>query len=1036
MARIPQDELDRLKREVSIAELAEAQGVKLRRNGKTATGLCPLHDDHDPSLHIDLEKNLWRCFGCDQGGTVIDWVMKEHGVSFRHAVEILREHLGTSPVVNGETAPGLPLACPLDLEANDDTLRNQVVEYYQRALPGNPSALAFLERRGIALQDAINTFKLGFADRTLGLRLPNRQLKAGQQIRSQLQEIGIIRDTGHEAFRGSVVFPVIDGTGAVTEIYGRKITDDVRPGTPLHLYLPGPHRGVWNIAAFRDSREIILCESIIDALTFWCAGFQNVTSSYGTNGFTRDHLEAMKAYGTKKVLIAYDRDEAGDPAAKKLAKQLGAEGIGCYRVLFPREMDANEYALRVTPPSRSLGVLLGSAEWMSGPMNDRGTVAAPSSAPASPAPAPPPEGASSLAAKQSQLAPAPAASREAPPATPPPAPAPVDDIPAEVSENEVLIRLEDLRWRVRGLTRNTSIEQLKVNLMVTREDDDSLFHVDNLDLYSSRQRDSYIRKATSELGCKERQIKDHIGKVFRKLEQLQHERINEALKPKETTVQLSAAERREAMALLEDPKLLDLIVADLERCGVIGEETNKLVAYLAATSRKLEEPLAVLIQSSSAAGKSALMNGVLDTMPEEERVQYSAMTGQSLYYLGETNLKHKILAIAEEEGAEKASYSLKLLQSEGELSIASAGKDPATGMLKTFEYHVEGPVAILLTTTAIDIDEELMNRCVMLTVDEGREQTQAIHRLQRERRTLEGLKLRKQRSRILALHRNVQRLLEPLAVVNPYAHRLTFLDTKTRTRRDHEKYLTLIEAVALLHQHQRQHGSFSQDGEPVQYLEVTLEDIEIANRLATEVLGRTLDELPPQTRRLLLLIDGMVTEACKRLGKERVDYRFSRREAREYSGWGSSQLAVHLKRLEEMEYLVVHQGRRGKQIVYELLYEGQGKEGEPFVLKLIDVEKLRGKQRSARYEGNLPGSENDLPESEGNLPGSFRPHSGPIPGGFRDGEDATEQSVSGRNQASRPRNAHKGSKKQPPSYVRQDRTSSTPIAAKASGDDR
>ena len=133
------------------------------------------------------------------------------------------------------------------------------------------------------------------------------------------------------------------------------------------------------------------------------------------------------------------------------------------------------------------------------------------------------------------------------------------------------------------------------------------------------------------------------------------------------------------------------------------------------------------------------MEAVLAFMPEEERVQYSAMTGQSLFYMGETDLKHKILAIVEEEGAQRAAYALKLLQSEGELTIASTGKDPATGKLVTHQYRVEGPVMIFLTTTAIEIDEELLNRCLVLTVDEDREQTQAIHRMQREAQTLEGL---------------------------------------------------------------------------------------------------------------------------------------------------------------------------------------------------------------------------------------------------------------------------------------------------------
>ena len=202
-------------------------------------------------------------------------------------------------------------------------------------------------------------------------------------------------------------------------------------------------------------------------------------------------------------------------------------------------------------------------------------------------------------------------------------------------------------------------------------------------------------------------------------------------------------------------------------------------------------------------------------------MQYSAMTGQSLFYMGETNLKHKILAIAEEEGAENARYALKLLQSEGELTIASTGKDETTGAMVTREYHVEGPVMLFLTTTAIDIDEELMNRCVVLTVNESREQTQAIHAMQRQQQTLEGLLQNEDKKQIIELHRNAQRLLRPLLVANPFAEQLTFIDDKTRTRRDHMKYLTLIRAIALLHQYQREVKTVNHNGQVLSYIEVT-----------------------------------------------------------------------------------------------------------------------------------------------------------------------------------------------------------------------
>ena len=343
----------------------------------------------------------------------------------------------------------------------------------------------------------------------------------------------------------------------------------------------------------------------------------------------------------------------------------------------------------------------------------------------------------------------------------------------------------------------------------------------------------------------------------------------------------------------------------------------------------------MIIQSTSAAGKSTLMESILAFIPEEERVKYSAMTGQSLYYLGETNLKNKVLAIVEEEGAEKASYALKLLQSEGELTIASTGKDDQ-GRMKTEEYHVEGPVMIFLTTTAVDIDEELLNRCLVLTVDESREQTKAIHDLQREAETFDGLKRKVERDRILSIHRNAQRLLKPLHVVNPYAKQLTFLSDRTRTRRDHTKYLTLIRTITLMHQHQR--PLKEKDG--LHYIEVELADIAAANTIAHEVLGRSLDELPPQTRRLLELLRQMVTQFCEKKAMNQEDCLFTRRQVRAFTGWSNTQLKIHLDRLEDLEYILPHRGMRGTAYEYELLFDGDTGTEEPQLIGLIDLQKL------------------------------------------------------------------------------------------------
>jgi hypothetical protein len=335
------------------------------------------------------------------------------------------------------------------------------------------------------------------------------------------------------------------------------------------------------------------------------------------------------------------------------------------------------------------------------------------------------------------------------------------------------------------------------------------------------------------------------------------------------------------------------------------------------------------------------MDTVLALVPAEDRVHYSAMTGQSLFYLGETDLKHRILAIAEEEGVRQAAYALKVLQSQGELTIASTGKDPATGMLVTQQYRVEGPVMLFLTTTAIDVDEELVNRCLVLTINESREQTRRILARQRSGRTLAGLVATSDAESIRQRHQNAQRLLRPLAVVNPYAEHLTFLDDRTRMRRDHAKYLTLIEAITLLRQHQREIKTLRQAGAVIEYIEVTLEDIALANRLAHEVLGRSLDELPPQTRRVLGMIESFVAECMRQSAILRADVRFTRRELRNRCGMSDAAIRVHLERLVAMEYVRLVAGKNGQRFDYELLFDGALERSTPQMMGLIDVEALR-----------------------------------------------------------------------------------------------
>lgn len=959
MPRLPDTEIDRVKREADLLALARTRGIEMKKHGsRDFVGKCPFHNDgKNPNFVISPAKGLYHCLSCGAAGNAIQFVQKFDGVSFRHAFELLSSGsaLEKPPSRLTKSRSVRQLECPLDADASDADLMNQIIDYYHARLlvPENEKARAMLKARGLWDEEVVKRFRIGYADRTLGLRLPIKQSKEGETLRRRLAKLGFYRESGHEHFNGSIVIPIENEAGAISEVYGRKVTQNLRKGTPDHLYLSGPHGGIWNAEALKN-KEIILCEAPLDALTFYVNGIRNVTFIFGTQGFTDELLDALLAHKIQSVKLAYDADESGERAAKRDAEKLMSKGIDVFRVRFPSGMDVNSYASKVTPAAKSLRHAVDTAFWLG-----KGSCPSPRCSDDTQKPEVPQD---STRARSSSLAADLAASpdgvgdvscleatdndratvAQSGKETQPPEATKNKNIEVSQSGEHWQVVIGDRRYRVSGLERNAGFESLKITLRLWFDD---LFHLDSFDLCMDGQRRKFIERAAEETTLDAELIKRDLGKLLLALEQLQEERLRGETGPTEKTVELSPEERKEAEEFLKSPDLIERIGTDFETCGMVGEATNRLVGYLACTSRLLRRPLAVIIQSSSAAGKSTLMDAILAMFPEEERIKYSAMTGQSLYYLGESNLKHKVLAIVEEEGAERASYALKLLQSEGELTIASTGKNPKTGQMETQTYHVEGPVMIFLTTTAIDIDEELQNRCLTLSVDESTDQTKRIHEAQRTARTLAGLERSEARDDILRIHRNAQRLLERLPVWNPWVEQLTFTSERTRTRRDHEKYLCLIDAITLLHQKQREHITLP-SGRTA--LKADLDDIRTANRLAPEVLGRSLDELPPQTRKLWNVIKDMANNA----DDDWKRHTFTRRQLRECIGWSVTQVRVHLERLHELEYIIPRNGRNGIRFEYGLLIDPKTSDGLAHI-GLIDPSQLELRLQPDGKNGRL-----------------------------------------------------------------------------------
>ena len=747
-----------------------------------------------------------------------------------------------------------PSSILTDPDSSDSDVLDAVASAFSLFLGEAEKPNKWLSERDLLNEQTFEELGVGFAERRFGKLIPTRDGKLGTSIRDRLVRLGVSRENGRWHLAGSLTFPVLDASGCVSAIFGRRLG----PGLPASIDkspFAGDRNAFWGVCDLSKpsfAGTLVICSSMEDVLACRINGMTGVT-------WVRDaeHFDAIVPLileaGVRRLLYP-----GGEPFFAPV-------GVDTIRVHVPYGIGIWHYLKKSEFPKASLKELLNL---------------------------------------QLNLL---------PPLEPEPEVEPVSD--GVVAENgEIRFSFADRRYRVRGLEIDESWSSLKVNLRIDAGD---RCHVDLVDFYSFKQRRKFVEDAAAETGEDDTTIKSDLGRILMRLEELR-ENLAEGTEGVENGAGMSEEERCEAMELLTDPNLLDRIVEDFRTCGLVGEDANALFGYVAAVSRKLDDPISVIIQSSSSAGKSALMEAIVEFIPPEERMHLTAMTAQSLYYVGRDALKHKTVSISESEGMQRADYALKLLQSEKRLSIASTGRDSKTGRLTTQHYEVEGPVQTIVTTTAGEIDEELQNRSVVLTVGEGREQTRAIQCNQRRGHTLEGILSGMQRDATIRRHRNAQRLLRSIMVVNPFAAQLTFDDSRVRHRRDHAKYLNLIRTITFLHQHRRRALSLRRNDETIEYLETTEEDVRAANELMAAVLANSVDELTPPTRKLL----DMVRELAERIAEESdlpiADVRMTRRRIREFSGWNDTRLRKHLGRLAAMEYLLVH--RRGKRFVeYEIL---------------------------------------------------------------------------------------------------------------------
>ena len=695
---IEKEKIESIKRDIDLVALIESKGIPLKKNGKGYKGLCPFHEDKTPSLSVNPETNLWNCFGCDKGGDVIRFVELFDKIDFPQAVSQLEV---SSKKLARRRLPAMP---------------RQGVKEKKKPNTSNLTPYTVKERK--LLSRVMSFYQHTFNEDSRGLKYLKEErgitdhqtfkdfgvgyvngnlletLPEDEEIIKVLKRLGILNQKGHEILYNCVVFPLYDAKGAIVGMYGRNIHEE---NEISHLYLPGPRSGIVNRQAVKRSQSIILTESVIDALTLYDQGFKNVIPAYGVNGLLDDHVSLFNGR-VKEVYLVFDADESGRKGAEAAAIRLKEKEIIPHIVNLP-DKDVNIFFKRHTPEEFERLLRESNPESL--------------------------EQSNKISKRKQSF--------------------------YNETKQGFEVAYSDRQYEVKGIQRGDT--QLKVTLKASKDLAGALpFELTTIDLYSSRSRAWFCKLCSGLFDEPEALVKEDVSKILA---------LVEGFNPKEKKTQerqITEAEKKEAIGFLKNPEIFSEILDDLEILGITGEKTNKLIGYLSAVSRKLEEPLSVLIQSRSAAGKSTLQDAVLSLVPDEDFVKYTRVTDQALFYKEEDSLVHKILAIEEEEGMGGAAYSIRNIQSSKKITVAATGKDPGTGKMRTEEYTVKGPVSVMITTTAAELEGETASRFIFLTIDESAQMTEAIHRMQRESETLEGLIKKKKSDNIVRKHQTAQRL--------------------------------------------------------------------------------------------------------------------------------------------------------------------------------------------------------------------------------------------------------------------------------------
>ena len=617
-----------------------------------------------------------------------------------------------------------------------------------------------------------------------------------KNLQENAEKLGLFK------IKNCIIFPTKNKDGQIVSIYGRSVSANPKV---RHFYLSGGFKGLYPCYPKSETTKLILTESIIDTATITQHAEWPVLALYGTNGFTKEHETAIKELnGLEEIILFFDGDEAGQAAREKYHKQLKElrQDIKISYVNTPDGEDANSLIISHEP--EILSHLIESRSYFS-----------------------------------------------------------IESVSTDRQSNEkqkghrvrlntdnpelILYETDLLHITILGGIKITGLDRLRVTLKIEKKEYSHHLPVrHSLDLYHSKQVEQLAQKMAESLEIGTAESERTISQLTGTLENYRQNKL-ELLKPKKTEKkEMTEGERAEAVKYLKSKKLLRNTLQDIAKSGIVGETNNSLIAYLTYTSRKREKPLHIMCLGASGTGKTYLQEKVSELIPEEDKIEITSLSDNAFYYFGREELKHKLILIEDLDGAENVLYPLRELQSKRRISKTVTLKDNK-GNLKTITLRVEGPVCVSGCTTRERIYEDNANRCILLYIDDSSEQDKRIMTYQQKASA--GNINASEEHQITENLKNVQRLLKPIKVVNPYAEIIDLPQEVFKPRRTLLLLLSFIETITFYHQLQREVKTNPITGQ--RYIESTKEDVQAAFSLMKEALFSKSDELTNASRNFL-----------------------------------------------------------------------------------------------------------------------------------------------------------------------------------------